>query len=96
MTIQRNTEPSLGELVREAMREALRERLNVRNFELPRLLSVQQAAERLKCTDREIYTMISSRKLASVRHGSRYKIDMRDADEWAERSRRDELSARIR
>lgn len=47
-----------------------------------RLLSIEQAAEYLCLSKREIYNMIANKKLVAVNHGRRKMLDIRDLDVW--------------
>ncbi len=73
-----------SQMVRTACEEAIKGILKQPEFSSRRLLSIEEAATYLNVCAREVYNMLSSKQLASVRHGSRQMLDVRDLDAWIE------------
>ena len=77
---------AFGLVIREAVREVFREHTG--ESEKQRLYSVQQAAEYIDASKREVYNLIARGDLPRIQHGRRTKIDKRDLDAWIDRKKR--------
>lgn len=72
----------LSEMIETACEAAIKRAMGIDPVLKRRLLSTKEAAEYLTLCEREIYNMIATRQLASVRHGKRRMIDIHDLNEW--------------
>ena len=72
----------LSEMIEAACEAAIKRAMGIDPVLRRRLLSTKEAAEYLTLCEREIYNMIATRQLASVRHGKRRMIDIHYLDEW--------------
>jgi excisionase family DNA binding protein len=72
----------LSEMIETACEAAIKRAMGINHGLQRRLLTIRDAAAYLTLCEREIYNMIASHQLASVRHGKRLMIDIHDLDEW--------------
>jgi excisionase family DNA binding protein len=67
----------------EAAREAaIKRTLRISDVSPQRLLTARESAMYLSLSEREVYNMISERKLMGVRYGKRLMIDILHLEEW--------------
>lgn len=83
----RETKDAITTAIESAVECAVKRALNVSDATNRRLLTVEQAAEYLSLSTREIYNMFANRELLRVRRGKRIMIDIRDLDLWIERNK---------
>ncbi len=76
-----------AELLRSIVGDAVREALHVNPATNRRLLTVDQAAEYLALSERQIWTMIERHELPVVASGRRKMVDLQDLDEWIRRNK---------
>jgi excisionase family DNA binding protein len=76
-----NPDP-LSVMIKAACQAAIKEALKISDLSPRRLLNVEETAGYLSLSEREVYNMISNKYLASVRHGRRLMVDIRDLEEW--------------
>jgi excisionase family DNA binding protein len=70
-------------IVKAACQAAIAEAIGIVGSVSPRrLLSVAATAVYLDLSEREVYNIVANHELASVRHGKRVMLDIRDLDEW--------------
>jgi excisionase family DNA binding protein len=74
----------LSQMIRGACEDAVKAALNIVDLSPRRLLSVEQTALYLCLSEREVYSMLSTKQLAGVRQGKRLMVDMRDLEKWVE------------
>jgi excisionase family DNA binding protein len=72
----------LTEMIEAACEAAIKRAMRISDVSRRRLLTTKEAAAYLTLCEREIYNMIASRQLASVRHGKRLMIDIHDLEQW--------------
>ena len=73
-----------SQMVRTACEDAIKGILKHPDFSSRRLLSIEETAIYLNICEREVYNLLSSKQLTSVRHGRRQMLDLRDLDAWIE------------
>jgi len=78
---------TFAEIIRVAAAAGVREALNVQDATNRRLLTVEQAAEYLALSKREIWNMIAGHELPVVAHGRRKMIDIQDLNSWIDRNK---------
>lgn len=76
-----------AELLKTIIGESVREALNIQPATNRRLLTIEQAAEYLALSERQIWTMISASELPVVSGGRRKMIDIQDLDQWIRRNK---------
>jgi excisionase family DNA binding protein len=92
-TSKNGTNPSVNgadpftQMVAAACKLAIREVMNISDLSQRRLLSVEQASTYLNLSIAEVYSMLSNKELAAVRHGKRVMVDIRDLEIWIEAHR---------
>jgi excisionase family DNA binding protein len=72
------------EAIERAVESALRKTLNISDASNRRLLTVEETAQYLSLSEREIHNMLANHELPGVRRGRRVMIDIRDVDSWIE------------
>ena len=82
-----NVTDTIGDAVRAAVLEAVREALHVNPVTNRRLLTIEQAAEYLALSERQIWTMIAAKELPVVAGGRRKMIDIQDLDTWIQNNK---------
>jgi excisionase family DNA binding protein len=78
---------SFAAIIRTAVADGVREALNVHEATNRRLLTIEEAAEYLALSKREIWTMISAREFPVVARGRRKMVDIQDLEEWIQRNK---------
>ncbi len=81
-----NAADAFGEVVERAVEAGLRKALAISEVTNRRLLTVEQTAVYLALSRREVYNMLNS-EFPAVKRGKRTMIDIRDVDNWIERSK---------
>jgi excisionase family DNA binding protein len=74
-------------VIEQAVESAVRKALNIRDVSNRRLLSIEEVAAYLSLSKREIYNMVATAELPAVTHGRRKMVDIRDLDDWIDRSK---------
>lgn len=85
--MERTVADAFEQVIERAVETGVRKALNINEATNRRLLSVQEAAEYLGLSKREVYNMITT-ELPAVTHGRRKMLDIRDLDEWIERNKK--------
>jgi excisionase family DNA binding protein len=75
---------AFGEAVALAIESGLRKALNISEVTNRRVLSAEEAATYIGLSRREVYNMIATKQLRTIKHGKRTMLDIRDLDEWIE------------
>jgi excisionase family DNA binding protein len=75
---------AFGEAIAAAVETGLRKVLNLSEVTNRRVFSVEEAATYIRLSRREVYNMIATKQLRTVKHGKRTLLDIRDLDEWVE------------
>ena len=83
-----NAGDELSEAFRRALEIEVRKAVTSNETSSRRLKTVEQAAEYLTLSRREIYNMIASSELPAVKRGRRTMLDVQDLDNWIDRSKR--------
>lgn len=82
-----STTDAIAEIIRAAVAEGVREALNVQAATNRRLLSIEQAAEYLNLSERQIQAMVAAKELPVVAGGRRRMIDIQDLEVWIARNK---------
>lgn len=86
--MQRSTATDVvQQVIEQAVESAVRKALNIHDATNRRLLSIEEAAAYLNLSKREIYKMAATAELPAVTHGRRKMIDIRDLEDWIDRSK---------
>jgi len=83
-----NVTDAIAEVIQRAVAAGVREAMNVHDATNRRLFTIEQAAEYLALSKREIWSMIAAEDLPVVARGRRRMLDIRDLDSWIEISKR--------
>jgi excisionase family DNA binding protein len=75
------------QMVAAACEMAVKRVMNISDISPRRLLSVEETSTYLNLSMAEVYSMLSSKELVSVRHGKRVMVDIRDLEAWIEAHR---------
>jgi len=78
------TTDTIQQFIADAVRMAVRDELGKATSTVNRLRSVEETAEYLNLSKREIYNMIATGELPVVSHGRRKMLDVKDLDRWIE------------
>jgi excisionase family DNA binding protein len=78
----KKVEDDTPEIIRAACRAAVTEALRSLEISTRRLLTIEQTAQYLTLSEREVHNMIAAKALTAVRHGRRKMVDIRDLETW--------------
>jgi excisionase family DNA binding protein len=81
-----STTDAFAEIIKSAVADGVRQALNIHDATNRRLLSVEQSAEYLNLSKREIWDMIAQHELPVVARGRRKMVDIQDLDGWIQRN----------
>lgn len=82
-----STTDAFAEIIKSAVADGVRQALNIHDATNRRLLSVEQSAEYLNLSKREIWDMIAQHELPVVARGRRKMVDIQDLDGWIQRNK---------
>jgi len=77
-----NSSDAFSELIERAVEAGMRKALNMSEATNRRLMTVDESSTYLALSVREIYNMMASGELPSVKHGRRTMLDIQDLDNW--------------